>query len=72
MISQILKFNKNLYHPKSVREAVKEFQSSCDKEVNFKIKQGKDYVEVIIASRLGIKSDLINEFSNYALFLNLK
>lgn len=72
MAFQTLKFNKNLYSPQSVKEAVKEYRAAYGKEVDFKIKHERDYTEVAIAAQAEIKEDLSNEFSNYLLFLNIK
>lgn len=72
MTSQTLKFNKNLYSPKSIKEAVKEYKAAYGEKVSFKVKPGRDYAEVAITSQTEIEEDLLNEFSNYILFLNLK
>jgi hypothetical protein len=71
MISKILRFNSSLYRSDSLRQAAKEFKKNYEGEIDFKIKALKKYTEVMVASKED-EENFLDEFSNYALFLNIK
>ena len=71
MISRTLRFSHRLYSPKSVLEAVKEFQSVYGKEINFTVKVVGGKSEVLVSASDVLGKDMFDEFANFVLFFNI-
>jgi len=67
--ADIIKFNNKLYNPESLKTAIRFYKEFA----KFKLAKRGNYTEVFInyfADRT--EKNLIDEFKNYALFLNIE
>ena len=65
----LVKFHKKIYQLKNIRSAVKAFHDFA----SFKVSLTRDYVEVTVdvTPAQDNRQAIIDEFKNYALFLNI-
>ena len=84
----MLKFNRGFYRPQSIDQTAKEFKKTYGREIDFVVKKDKKFIEVKIIVDSAVKEKIgeedksssspfaaarvVDEFANYALFLNAK